>query len=47
MVRLEDVVAVAEPVLIHRVITSFGAESEGINSRQIVRRLIEEIEAEG
>ena len=47
MVRLEDVVAVAEPVLMHRVITSFGAESEGINSRQIVRRLIEEIEAEG
>ena len=41
------VVAVAEPVLMHRVITSFGAESEGINSRQIVRRLIEEIEAEG
>ena len=47
MVRLEDVVAVAEPVLMLRVITSFGAESEGINSRQIVRRLIEEIEAEG
>ena len=47
MVRLEDVVAVAEPVLMHRVITSFGAESEGINSRQIVRRLIEEMEAEG
>ena len=47
MVRLEDVVAVAEPVLMHRVITSFGAESEGINSRQIVRRLIEVIEAEG
>ena len=47
MVRQEDVVAVAEAVLMHRVITSFGAESEGINSRQIVRRLIEEIEAEG
>ena len=47
MVRQEDVVAVAEAVLMHRVITSFGAESEGINSRQIVRRLIEEIETEG
>ena len=47
MVRLEDVVAVAEPVLMHRVITSFGAESEGIDSRRIVRRLIEEMEAEG
>ena len=44
MVRLEDVVAVAEPVLMHRVITSFGAESEGVDSRQIVRRLVEELE---
>jgi MoxR-like ATPase len=47
MVRLEDVIAVAEPVLKHRVITSFGAESEGINSLQIVRRLVEELEKEG
>ncbi len=46
MVRLEDVVAVAEPVLMHRVITSFGAESEGVDSRQIVRRLVEELERE-
>ena len=29
MVRLEDVIAVAEPVLTHRVITTFAAESEG------------------
>ncbi|MEO1998838.1 MAG: AAA family ATPase [Planctomycetaceae bacterium] len=47
MVRLEDVVAVAEPVLMHRVITSFGAESEGISSRQIVLRLVEELVQEG
>ena len=47
MVRLEDVVAVAEPVLMHRVITSFGAESEGIDSRQIVRRLVDELVKEG
>ena len=47
MVRLEDVVAVAEPVLMHRVITSFAAESEGTTSRQIVRRLVEELEQEG
>jgi len=47
MVRLEDVVAVAEPVLMHRVITSFGAESEGVNSRQIVQRLVEELVQEG
>jgi len=47
MVRLEDVVAVAQPVLMHRVITSFGAESEGINSPQIVQRLVDELEKEG
>ena len=47
MVRLEDVVAVAEPVLMHRVITSFGAETEGITSRQIVRRLVDELEKQG
>ena len=44
---LEDVVAVARPVLMHRVITSFGAESEGINSPQIVQRLVDELEKEG
>ena len=47
MVRLEDVVAVAEPVLMHRVITSFAAESEGTTSRDIVRRLVAELEREG
>jgi len=47
MVRLEDVLAVARPVLMHRVITSFGAESEGINSPQIVRRLVDEMVKEG
>jgi MoxR-like ATPase len=40
MVRLEDVVEVAEPVLTHRVITTFAAESEGLTSLDIVRRLI-------
>ncbi|MCP5516619.1 MAG: AAA family ATPase [Verrucomicrobiales bacterium] len=47
MVRLEDIVTLAEPVLMHRVITSFAAESEGINSRQIVRRLVDELVKEG
>lgn len=47
MVRLEDVMACAEPVLMHRVVTSFAAESEGVTSRQIVQRLVEEIEQEG
>jgi MoxR-like ATPase len=42
MVGLEDVEAVAEPVLTHRVLTTFNAESEGIRSRDIVRRLVRE-----
>ena len=47
LVHLVDVVAVAEPVLMHRVITSFAAESEGTTSRDIVRRLVAELEREG
>ena len=35
MVRLEDVQEVALPVLTHRVITTFAAQSEGIDSREI------------
>ena len=46
MVRLEDVQEVAAPVLTHRVITTFTAQSEGIDARQIVRRLIEETSPE-
>ena len=42
MVRLEDIQAVAEPVLTHRMITTFAAQSEGVDARDIVRRLVEE-----
>jgi MoxR-like ATPase len=45
MVRLEDVAAVAQPVLTHRLITTFAAQAEGIDAKQIVRRLLEETEA--
>ncbi len=44
MVRLEDVQHVVEPVLIHRIVTTFAAQSEGISAKQIVSRLIEETE---
>jgi MoxR-like ATPase len=44
MVRLEDVEAVAEPVLTHRIITTFAAQAEGIGAKQIVRRLVKETE---
>lgn len=42
LVRIEDIEALAEPVLVHRILTSFHAESEGITSREIIKRLIEE-----
>ena len=47
MVRLEDIEAVAEPVLTHRLITTFAAQAEGIDAKQIVRRLVEETKAIG
>ena len=43
MVRLEDIMAVAEPVLTHRVLTTFNAESEGITSNDIIDRLVKEL----
>jgi MoxR-like ATPase len=38
MVRLEDIQEVAP----HRIITTFAAQAEGIGSKEIVKRLIEE-----
>ncbi len=42
LARIEDVEALAEPVLVHRILTSFHAQSEGITSREIIKRLVEE-----
>jgi MoxR-like ATPase len=42
MVRLEDIQEVAVPVLTHRLVTTFAAQAEGLDARQIVRRLISE-----
>jgi MoxR-like ATPase len=46
MVRLEDVEAVAAPVLTHRLITTFAAQAEGIDAKAIVERLVKETVAE-
>ena len=43
VVRMEDIVAVADPVLRHRVMTTFTAESEGVTSRDVAKRLVEEL----
>jgi MoxR-like ATPase len=42
-VTTEDVRAVAHPVLRHRVITNFNAESSGISPDKVVDRLLEEV----
>jgi MoxR-like ATPase len=42
MASLEDLEAVAPAVLTHRVITNFAAESQGMTSKKIVERLIQE-----
>ena len=41
LVRLEDLVAVAEPVLSHRILTNFHAQAEGVTSRTIIEKLVE------
>ena len=39
----EDVRALARNVLVHRVITNFRAESDGVTSKSIVERLVEQV----
>ncbi len=42
----EDVRAIAQPVLRHRVITTFNAEAAGITSDEVVDRLLEDVKPE-
>jgi MoxR-like ATPase len=39
---IDDVRAVARPVLRHRLVTNFAAEAEGMNALEIVNRLLED-----
>ena len=43
MVRLEDVIKVAQLVLTHRILTTFNAESEGITNSGVVERPVTEL----
>ncbi|MFC4993785.1 AAA family ATPase [Rubritalea tangerina] len=43
MVRLEDIESVAQPVLGHRVLTNFAAESQGMTANKVVERLVAEM----
>lgn len=46
VVRREDITAVAGPVLRHRVMTTFTAESEGVTSLEVTKRLVDELAKE-
>jgi MoxR-like ATPase len=39
-VSTEDIQALAKPVLRHRLVVNFAAESEGVNSDQVIDRVI-------
>ncbi len=43
LVQIEDVNAVAEPVLTHRILTNFHAQSEGVTSADVIARLQAEL----
>jgi MoxR-like ATPase len=45
-VGLEDIRAVAAPVLRHRIITNFAADADGVSPDEIIRRLTEKIPPE-
>lgn len=44
LVRMEDVEAVLHPVLTHRILTNFQAQSEGVTSEEIINRLWAELQ---
>jgi len=41
-VSTEDIAALAKPVLRHRIVVNFSAESEGIDSDKVIERLVAE-----
>lgn len=46
LVRMEDLEAVAQPVLTHRILTNFQAQAEGVSSNTIIERLLDELRQE-
>ena len=43
-VRIEDIAAVAHPVLRHRLITNYNAEADGIGTDDLIDRLLEHVD---
>ena len=46
-VGVEDVRAVASPVLRHRIVTNFNAEAEGMKSDDVIERVLKSVSVEG
>ncbi|MFC1461423.1 AAA family ATPase [Verrucomicrobiota bacterium] len=46
LAQIEDVDAVAEPVLAHRILTNFHAESEGVSSLDIIGKMTDKVKEE-
>ncbi|MFU8811680.1 MAG: AAA family ATPase [Balneolaceae bacterium] len=42
-VEMEDIVALADPIYRHRIVTNYAAEAEGISSSDIIQRLVESL----
>ena len=40
---VEDIKAVVPSILVHRIITNFKAQAEGIDSLRVIERLLEEV----
>lgn len=40
---IDDVKSVALPVMRHRIVTNFNAESDGVSANEIIRRLVEKV----
>jgi MoxR-like ATPase len=43
-VAVEDIRAIAKPVLRHRIVTNFSAEAEGFNADKVIDRLLETVD---
>ncbi|MBM3991669.1 MAG: MoxR family ATPase [Planctomycetes bacterium] len=46
-VSIDDVRAIAKPVLRHRIITSYAAEQEGMSADVVIERMLKEIDSSG
>ena len=46
-VSIEDIRAVAQPVLRHRVVPNFNAEADGVTAKDVVEKLLAEVPASG